>query len=397
MQRHFAFVGRNGAGHVNPTLPLVAELVRRGHRVTYALEASFAPAVQRAGATFLGLPAGEFRHRGRSGQSALRDASTDVVAMIADLVLAATGHELPALREGFAADPPDVVCYDANSLAGAVLAEILGVPGVQLRPTFAANEHYTPLQEFVPDPERLAASMADADARVRAYTAPFGITRTLGTVLSRVPGDLDVVFVPREFQYHGDTFGDRYAFVGPSEHPRTDAAGWEPPAPGTRLLFVSLGTLMNEDPAFFRLCVEAFAGTGWQVAMAVGDRIDPARLGAVPANVDVRPSFPQLEVLGHARVFVTHAGMNSTMEAVLHRVPTVAVPQMPEQHANARRLRELGLGTTLTAQTADALREGVRDVDADDTIRGNLAGMAESFRAAGGATAAADAVERLAR
>jgi UDP-N-acetylglucosamine:LPS N-acetylglucosamine transferase len=44
MPRHLAFVGRNGAGHVNPTLPLVAELVRRGHRVTYALEASFAEA-----------------------------------------------------------------------------------------------------------------------------------------------------------------------------------------------------------------------------------------------------------------------------------------------------------------------------------------------------------------
>ncbi|MFG1604613.1 macrolide family glycosyltransferase [Actinoplanes sp. NPDC049265] len=389
---HFAFVGRDGAGHVNPVLPVVAELVGRGHRVTYAVGAPFAEAVRRAGATCLVLPAAEFRHGGRSGQSALRDTTTDVVAMIADLLLAHTDRELPVLREAFAADPPAAVCYDTNSLAGAMLADLEKVPGVQLRPTFAANEHYTPLQEFVPDPGRLAESMAAADERVRAYTATFGVTRTLGTVLTRSPGELDVVFVPKEFQYAGDTFDDRHVFVGPSEHQRVDAADWEPPAPGTRLLFVSLGTLMNRNPEFFRTCVEAFAGTAWQVAMAVGDHVD---LGAVPANIEVRPYFPQLEVLKHAAVFVTHAGMNSTMEAVLNQVPTVAVPQMPEQRANARRLHELGLGVTLTEPDPSALRRAVTELERDETTGRNLAAMAERFRAAGGAVRAADAIERL--
>jgi MGT family glycosyltransferase len=395
MTHHFAFIGRDGAGHVNPTLPLVAELVRRGHRVTYAVAAPFAEAVQRAGAAFLALPASDFRHGGRSGQSALRDADTDVVAMIADLLLAHTERELPALREGFAADPPDAICYDSNSLAGAVLAAVLGVPGVQLRPTFAANEHYTPLQEFVPDPGRLANSIEAADARVRAYTLTFGVTGTLGTVLSRVPGDLDIVFVPRQFQYHGDTFGDRHVFVGPSEHERAESGDWLPPSSPAGLLFISLGTLMNRDPGFFRLCIEAFADTDRQVAMAVGDRIDRAELGAVPANFDVRPFFPQLDVLKHARVFVTHAGMNSTMEAVLNEVPTVSVPQMPEQWANARRLDELGLGVTLGEQTAEALRRAASEVDGDEPTRKNLAEMATLFRSAGGAATAADAVEQL--
>lgn len=393
MKRHFAFVGRDGAGHVNPTLPVVAELVRRGHRVTYAVGESFAEAVRRAGAQPLVLPVSEFRHGGRSGQSALRDAETDVVAMIVDLLLGHTDLELPALREAFAADPPDAVCYDSNSLAGAMLAAILGVPGVQLRPTFAANQHYTPLQEFVPDRERLAVSLAAADARVRDYTSSFGVTRSLGTILTRIPGDLDVVFVPRQFQYHGDTFGDRYVFVGPSEHDRVEAGTWQPP--GGRLLFVSLGTLMNQNPEFFRLCVEAFADTGWRVAMAVGERVEVAELGAIPANVEVRPYFPQLDVLKHARVFLTHAGMNSTMEAVLNEVPTVAVPQMPEQRANARRLHELGLGVTLAEQSAAELRRTVTELDREETVRKNLAETAALFRAAGGASAAADAVEGL--
>ena len=395
MNRHFLFIGRDGAGHVNPTLPVVDKLIRRGHRVTYAVGAPFAEAVQLAGAKYLALPENEFRHGSQSGQSALRDSNTDVVEMITDLLIEHAGRELPVLRDGFAADPPDAICYDTNSLAGAMLAAIHGIPAAQLRPGFAANEHYTPLQEFVAGPDRLTTSLAAADARVRAYTSSYGITGSLATVVTPGLSDLTVVFVPREFQYRGETFGEGYVFVGPSEHDRVESGSWDPPAAGARLLFISLGTLMNQNLEFFRLCVDAFADDDWLVAMAIGDRIDRAELGEIPANFDVRAYFPQLEVLKHADVFLTHAGMNSAMEAVLNRVPTVAVPQMPEQQGNARRLSELGLGVLLVEQSASALRFAVSMVDGDHVIRENLLQMAELFRNAGGATAAADAIEAL--
>ncbi|MGW3265001.1 macrolide family glycosyltransferase [Streptomyces sp. NPDC001056] len=395
MRRHIAFIGRDGTGHVNPTLPMVAELVRRGHRVTYAVSESFADTVREAGARPLLLPNARFRHGGRSGEQALRRSETDVVAMVADLLLAYTERELPVLREGFAADRPDVICYDANSLAGAVLACLLGVPAVQIRPSFAANDHYTPLQEFVPDPERLTASLQAADARVREYASAFGVTDTLGTILTRVPGDLALVCVPRPFQYAGDTFDDRYVFIGPSAYHRTESGSWTPPPAGTPLLFISLGTLMNETPEFFRLCIDAFGDTDRHVAMAVGDRAELPELGALPDNFEIRPFFPQLDVLEHATGFVTHGGMNSAMEAVLRRVPTVAVPQMPEQRGTARRMEELGLGVTLADQTAPALRHAVLDAERDEGIRKSLADMAEVLQAAGGARAAADAVEKL--
>jgi UDP:flavonoid glycosyltransferase YjiC (YdhE family) len=36
MRQHIAFVSIPSIGHVYPTLAVAAELVRRGHRVTYA-------------------------------------------------------------------------------------------------------------------------------------------------------------------------------------------------------------------------------------------------------------------------------------------------------------------------------------------------------------------------
>lgn len=315
--------------------------------------------------------------------------------MIARMLLSRTEREFPVLRDALAADRPDAVCYDASSLSGALVAGLLGVRTVQLRPTFAANEHYNPLQEFVPDPRLRAAGIAAADELVRAYAAPLGVTGTPATVLNTEAADLTVVFLPRRFQYAGDSFDGRYAFVGPAPHPRADAGSWEPPPAGTPLVYIALGTMMNEHPEFFRLCVRAFAGTGWRVAMSLGDRVDRDELGAIPDSMDVRPYFPQLEVLRHAAAFVTHAGMNSAMEALLHRVPTVCVPQMPEQSAVARRIEQLGLGVVLAEPTPEALLGAVTKVAHSEAVRANLTGMGHLLEAAGGAVAAADAIEAL--
>jgi len=53
VDRHLAFVGLPAHGHVNPTLPLVAELVRRGWRVSYATGERFRADVEKAGATLV--------------------------------------------------------------------------------------------------------------------------------------------------------------------------------------------------------------------------------------------------------------------------------------------------------------------------------------------------------
>jgi MGT family glycosyltransferase len=94
-------------------------------------------------------------------------------------------------------------------------------------------------------------------------------------------------------------------------------------------------------------------------------------------------------------MFLTHSGMNSTMESLVAEVPMVSVPQMAEKAANGRRVEELGLGRRLpTEPTADVLCETVDAVADDLSIRANLTEMAKVIREAGGAPAA-DALERL--
>jgi MGT family glycosyltransferase len=368
---------------------VVAELVRRGWRVSYATHERFTRAVADAGGTLVptqgDLPS----------PPPFTDFDPDRFADLLLRFVADARVNVPRLEAHFQQDPPWAVCYDSASLTGRVLARRLGLPDVALVPNLASNEQYSPFGGF-------ASSFLGQDQpalqRARQAMQDFAAEQGLepqARPMAGPPASLNIVFIPREFQPAADTFDDRFRFVGPSLGRREDDPGWLPVADGGPVLFISLGTAFNDRPDFFRMCLQSFGDGAWQVAMAVGERVDPGGLGPVPRNVEVRPCFPQLAVLRHAHAFVSHAGMNSTMESLHYAVPLVTVPQMPEQEANARRVEELGLGRRLVPRglTPELLRATVDEVAADERIRANLAAMQTSLRKAGGSVAAADAIE----
>ena len=67
----------------------------------------------------------------------------------------------------------------------------------------------------------------------------------------------------------------------------------------------------------------------WQVIMSVGKSIDPESLEDIPAHFTIRQSVPQLEVLEKADLFISHGGMNSTMEA-MKMLPAQLTVQMKQ-------------------------------------------------------------------
>ncbi|WP_406690924.1 glycosyltransferase [Saccharopolyspora sp. ID03-671] len=392
MKKHFLFTCVPASGHVNPTLALVGELLDRGHQVTYAVGADSAETVRATGAQVVELPT-RIPNLGGAGDHFTPERMRTMVEFFIDDVRQC----MPILLERFTDDPPDAVCSDVMTTYGRMLADRLGIPAIALVPNFASNEKFD-LRTAVmaehagstagPPPEaldRLHEEMSALGDEFGVEVSPF---------MGGTPAELNLVFLPREFQLEHETFDDRFRFLGPQLGDR-DNEPYSPADPRRPLLYISLGTAFNQRPDFYRLCLEAFAGGDWQVAMSVGSRIDLDELGEVPANFDVRRSFPQPAVLRHASAFVSHAGMNSTMESLHHGVPLVTVPQMPEQAANAARAAELGLGIKLDSNTVTAaeLRESVDRIAADAEVRANLDRMRELVRSSGGAPAGADALE----
>ncbi|WP_051885628.1 macrolide family glycosyltransferase [Streptomyces hygroscopicus] len=397
MKKHIAFFVAPYQGHVNPLLPVVADLVGRGHRITCVTASHFVEPLVAAGARTVGYPSVWPANRSVPAEVPAEEMAKGPLQILRENIAAATAAE----RE-LAADAPDLVVYDTlMNFGGRALAEKWGRPAAQFIPLLASNEHFSVLQEvaneFPPvDPQHPA--LLEFGARLGEFRAGHGLSAPgPGDFLAASEG-LNLVCVGRDFQPAADTFDERYVFVGPSLPEPGDRAPWSPPEGGAPVLLVALGTLFTERPDFYRACAEAFADQSWHVVMAIGDHVDPAGLGPLPPHVEVHRRVPQLAVLEHARVFVTHGGIRSAMEALSAGTPMVAVAQSVELDFTARRIAELGLGVRIARRevTPEALRTAVRTAAEDPEIQRRVAAMSESVRAGGGAARAAHAIEAYA-
>ncbi|MFG2096155.1 macrolide family glycosyltransferase [Streptomyces sp. NPDC048612] len=382
-----------GLGHITPTLEVVAELVRRGHRVTYLVAEPYAPFVAETGARVVPYA------------SPLPDEPP--AAVVDGDVLA--GVPLKYLREGMlalasgeralAADRPDLIVYDTTMFAaGRILARKWGLPAVRTFPTLAANEHFS-LDTLVP--EELVPVNPNHPALGEFFMTLVGLfaqhgmaSVDVGRFLAEIE-ETNVAFLPREIQIRGETFDDRFVFSGPCIGSRAFDTEWEFPSDGKPLVLISLGTSFNDSPDFFRMCAQAFGDVPWNVVMTLGRRGDPAALGPLPPNVTAHRWVPHPAVLRNASAFVTQGGMGSAMEALYCGTPMVVVPSTPEQEVNARRLVELELARRqdLSTATGESLRDAVLALASDTGMAARLEKMRDVVRGAGGAVRAADAIE----
>ncbi|WP_017575217.1 macrolide family glycosyltransferase [Nocardiopsis kunsanensis] len=373
------------AGHVNPTLGLVAELVRWGHRVSYLTTEAFADRVRAAGAVHVPLPQALTHDPGAWPRDMSR---------LPLFFLEEARAVLPRLEEALA-DRPDIVLSEDPAGGIRVLARSWGVPSLQIWQFFATRRHWTVQADLgsyggFPHRDEYLASLGE-------ILTEHGVEASVEEYLD-AEVDGGVVFLPRAFQYEGGSFGQRYAFVGPCPDPgRTDEA-WEP-ADDRPVLLVSLGSMDNAHADFFRRCVTAFADAPWRVVLAIGGRVRREELGPLPEHVEAHAWVPQVAVLRRASAFVNHGGMGSVMEGLAAGVPMVCVPRLPEQVANARRVEELGLGRRLDPADvmAERLRSEVDRVATDTRTAERMRWMREEIRGSGGAAEAADAVERAVR
>lgn len=380
-------------GHVNPTIPVIGELVKRGSQVHY-----FAPEAFRAAITKEG---GKFESYDSIFGKVPPPAGAPMQELMAQMPGRLTGeclHALPQIEDRIAALKPDLVIYDKFSVAARLIAKDQSIKAATFLPSYAANQHFNLGKLFSgkmspPSPDHPALVQFRADAeRIKQR---FGVAFTGLHDIFGYSEPLNVCFVAKSFQYEGDKFDDHFAFVGPCVSQRDHSHKWDTDDKDSRpVLFISLGTVFNSWPEFFRMCFEAFGGSEWRVLMAVGKNVERSALGAPPENFQIAEHLPQLDILEKTSVFVTHGGMNSTMEALWFGVPMVVVPQMAEQAATARRVNELGLGVAFERDslTIADLRQAVTRLKDDTAVRTKLRAMQQDVRASGGQAKAAEVI-----
>ena len=394
-------------GHLNPVLPIIAELVRRGHSVTVFDEPPFAGAVEALGAKFIAYPPAMSME-----DMAAVLMNGDLMATF-ELFLRVTPKLYRFALRQLRDKKPDALVVDGIALWGELLGRRLRIPTVVTSPFFAyelgrnaaPGEFRHNLARFIRILPRLVWDWILV-ALHGLGGLPFAFPLPLHWPLLPMRGDLTLMLTSQALHPPSPIFRRRgWQFVGAMIDARTRPDHFDfSRLDGRPIIYVSLGTLIFGKSNFYERCIAALSDYPGQVLLSAGRGSDIARFAHAPANFVVAETFPQLDVLQRAAIFITPAGLNSLHEALWYGVPMVAVPQHFEQLHNAEAMARGGAGITLNAEAfggsvspAD-LRAAVDTIAADlDGFRRRASDLGRSLKQAGGYAAAADAVENIAR
>ena len=375
-------------GHTNPTLNVVRELKVRGHRVVYYSYDEFREKIEDAGAEFISCNGNDAQLHLTKEEGAKIGA--DLALSTRVLVDTTLSLDEPVCR-AMERLKPDCIVADSMAVWGKAVAKKLGIPFVCSTTTFAFNKESAKIMPHsLKETLSMILSMGKVNAQVkRLRQAGYPVKSVLDLIGSdeSVP---TVVYTSPLFQPCAETFPEHFAFVGPSIRPARSQVA----KTGEKLVYISMGTVNNDMLPLYRACVQAVKGTLWQVILSVGDQVDREELGTLPDNVAVFSSVDQIAVLQKADVFLTHCGMNRASEGLYFGVPLVMLPQTSEQSGVAVRAEQLGAGLRLRKTTPDAIRAALEKAMDDPSYRENAEKIGASFRASGGAKAAADCIER---
>ncbi|RCX12983.1 MGT family glycosyltransferase [Anaerobacterium chartisolvens] len=391
------FINLPSHGHINPTLGVVKELIERGEEVTYLLPEQFKEKVENVGARVksynCSLGIYKFADPGKIKDNILNYLKT--FEALAEIVLNSE-------------EKYDYIVYDQVLAMAELFGRKLHTPTVCSITTFVFDEN------FINNIKEAAMMYSDFDNRISCLLSEDNEIITIANRLRNqynielppikeligTKGTISVVYTSKYFQPFSDRLDDTYKFVGPSIAYRKEQSNLSDiinKANGKRKVYISLGTVYNDSAEFYKKCFKAFESLDYEFIMSVGKDTSIKELGSIPKNFCVYNYVPQLEVLSKADAFISHAGMNSTNEALFFGVPTILVPQSVDQPFVAGRVAELGAGIALDNEsiTPELLRESLEKILKDDCYKNNIKKIKQSLREAGGYKTAANYIQGI--
>lgn len=129
---HIAFVSLGAFGHINPTLALVTELVKKGVRVTYFTTEAFRTIIEPTGAKFVAVPSWMAENDKHNEDGEKKEDDGGVAAAVPFLFLNEAGAYIDTVLDTLKNDKPDAVVHDFAGIAGTIAADNLRVANVML-------------------------------------------------------------------------------------------------------------------------------------------------------------------------------------------------------------------------------------------------------------------------
>ena len=369
-------------GHTNPTLEVVRELVSLGHEVLYYSYNMLKEKIEATGAKFISCDDYNMEEKLSPADSVRigKDLAFSTKILV-DTTLALDEmvcEEMEKMR-------PDCIVADSMAIWGKCVAMKMGIPFVSSTTTFAFNQHSAKImKQSIWQVLKMIFSMGKIRNDIKRLQAKdYPINNVLDIIQNSDSVDT-VVYTSPEFQPASETFSDKYVFVGPSIRPATSQIE----KTHEKLIYISMGTVVNNDVKFYHDCIKAFGNTNYQVIMSVGNLVDMKEFENLPENISVYQNVDQIAVLSKADVFISHCGMNSVNESLYYGVPLVMYPQTPEQGGVANRVEQLKAGIFLKKSNAANICNAVETLLNNEEYRKNAQCISDGFKKCSGAKGA---------
>lgn len=420
------FLPESAYGPTNQCIGLGDLLLRRGHRVVFASESSWAGKLEALGfeerlvdlaapdpdageedagqfwTDFIAETAPEFR------KSTTEQLETFVKPTYQALIDGAVYAE-PALRRIIAEVRPDVVVEDnvvlfpALATSGAPFVRIvscnpLEVPGDGVAPGLSGLAQDDPAS-WGPFREELERTHKEMWEAFNAWVVEQGAAPL--PYLEFMPRDnaANIYVYPEEADYVADRpLDDSWQRIDSSVR-RTDEEYAVPAAVAERpddsaLIYLSLGSLGGADVGLMQRLVDALADSRHRFIVSKGPQGDRITL---PDNMVGEPVLPQTKVIPQVDLVITHGGNNTTTEALHFGKPMVLLPLFWDQYDNAQRMHELGFGVRLATYdcSAQELHDAIERLLGDTDLRKRLDETGARIRQRDGLAKGADIIERV--
>lgn len=343
------FINPGSEGHINPTIEVCKSLVEQGEEVVYYLSDIYESKLANTGVEIRSFPID-------SVVEAFTAYGNDNLLDVINGVLNTAHIMLPRILNDIKDEHYDYVIYDSMFGCGYLIAQKLNIPAISSVTTFAKTK---PLfDNFI---TAMSHKLDDADVARANQTfemlkadieATYQVQIPSRFEIMNNPGDLNISYIMRGFQHDIEHFNSpAYVFAGPSVRTPQPTDFMNKIDTSRPVIYISLGTVFNENITFFNNCFTALKDLDATVVVSIGKTNNIADFDDIPSNFIIESYVPQIELLQHTDLFITHAGMNSTNEAMMMDVPLLAFPQSADQPVVSHQIEELDIGKKLDSAT----------------------------------------------
>lgn len=336
-------------GHINPMIGVAAHLQAAGFELAFFAQQDITPQLLQAGIQakmYCPPPTtgnnAHFVTRGQAFVEQLADKAW-LRNWIKTLLIDAVPAQVQLLKAAVESWQPALMVTDPMIYAAPIVASEAGIPwaGISsslnpVTPTHWQCELTHTLDQLHAHRQTLLATAQwQPQFRVSDVISPW----------------LNVVYTVEEYMPRNVCNNTFSFYVGNSFPPNSRGDEADFPfhqlQPGKKKVYMSMGSQIYYHPHLFSAVAQALPDEDIQLIFAINELYHSPLRHQLPANVIAVPYAPQLQVLPHVQLVISHGGANSVMESLAHGIPVALLPICNDQFLQAQFVTRAGAGIVL--------------------------------------------------